>query len=195
MLLTIIVVASRSIPMMAGTMCQVEEREEGTMEQILVTPLRPMELILGKLLPFAVIGFVEATLALGLILAVFHIPLRGGVGPLYLFTGLFLLTTLGLGLLISTLVKTQQQAMLFAVFFVMMPFALLSGFIFPVENMPAAIQPFTQAIPLRHYLVAVRGIFLKGNTLYELWPQAAALLGIGAAILALAVASFHKRLE
>ncbi len=181
--------------MIVSSMALVKEREEGTMEQILVTPLRPLELVLGKLLPFALIGVVEATLAIGLTLAVFHIPLRGGLGLLYLFTGLFLLTTLGLGLLISTLVKTQQQAMLFAVFFVMMPFALLSGFIFPVENMPAVIQPVTQAIPLRHYLVAVRGIFLKGNTLSELWPQAAALLGLGAGILTLAVASFHKRLE
>ncbi|MFA4945619.1 MAG: ABC transporter permease [Lentisphaeria bacterium] len=181
--------------MIVSSMALVKEREEGTMEQIIVTPLRSGELIAGKLLPFAAIGFVEVTLALLVIHFVFHVPLRGSLPLLYLFSGLFLLTTLGLGLLISTLVRTQQQAMLFAVFFVMLPFTLLSGFIFPVANMPAAIRVVAELIPLNHYLVAVRGIFLKGSGWHELWPQAAALAASGAAILALAIAGFHKRLD
>lgn len=172
-----------------------KEREEGTLEQMIVTPLRPTELIAGKLLPFVAIGFAEITLALPVVLAVFHVPLRGSLLLFYLFSGLFLMSTLGLGLLISTLVKTQQQAMLVAAFFVMMPFILLSGFIFPVENMPPAIQVVAKFIPLKYYLTIVRGIFLKGAGWAELWPQALALVAWGGAILTLAVMSFHKKTD
>lgn len=181
--------------MIVTSMTLVKEREEGSLEQLIVTPLRPLELILGKLLPFVVVGFIEVTLAILVIRLVFHVPLHGHLGMLYLFSGLFLLTTLGLGMLVSTLVKTQQQAMFFATFFVMMPFILLSGFIFPVENMPGPIRLVTDIIPLKHYLVAVRAIFLKGCGWHELWQQAAALAGLGTAILALAAINFHKRLD
>jgi ABC-2 type transport system permease protein len=181
--------------MLVTSMTLVKEREDGTMEQIIVTPLRPRELVAGKLLPFVLIGFIEVTLALAVTLAVFRVPLRGSALTLYLLSGLFLLTTLGLGLFISTLVRTQQQAMLVAAFFVMMPFALLSGFIFPVENMPAPIQALTAFIPLKYYLEIVRGIFLKGVGLSDLWPDALALLVFGAVILTLAVMKFHKRLD
>jgi ABC-2 type transport system permease protein len=181
--------------MIVTSMALVKEREEGSLEQLIVTPLRPLELILGKLLPFVVVGFVEVTLAVLVIRIVFGVPLHGQLAMLYLFSGLFLLTTLGLGMLVSTLVKTQQQAMFFATFFVMMPFILLSGFIFPVENMPDPIRLVTDIIPLKHYLVAVRGIFLKGCGWHELWPQAAALIGLGTAIFALATINFHKRLD
>ena len=165
------------------------------MEQLVVTPLRSIELMAGKLLPFVVIGFVEITLALPVVLLVFHVPLKGSIILFYLFSGLFLMNTLGLGLLISTLVKTQQQAMLVATFFVMMPFILLSGFIFPVENMPPVIRIAAQFIPLKYYLTIVRGIFLKGIGWVELWPQALALLVWGTAILGLAVLKFHKKLD
>ena len=181
--------------MIVTSMALVKEREEGTMEQLIVTPIRPLELMLGKLLPFVVIGFLEITLALGVILGVFGVPLRGSVGLLYLFSGLFLLTTLGLGLLVSTLVKTQQQAMLVAAFFIMMPFVLLSGFIFPVENMPPAIQWLAQFIPLKYYLEIVRGLFLKGTGWAELWRPAAVLLAWGLSVLGLAALTFHKRLD
>ncbi|OGV64033.1 MAG: hypothetical protein A3K19_04505 [Lentisphaerae bacterium RIFOXYB12_FULL_65_16] len=181
--------------MIVTSMALVKEREEGTMEQIIVTPLRAWELILGKLLPYAAIGFVVVTLALPVILFVFHIPIRGSLPLFYGISGLFLLTTLGLGLLISSLVRTQQQAMLFAAFFVMMPFALLSGFIFPVENMPPGIQLVTHLIPLKYYLVALRGLFLKGAGWQELQPQAVALLAFGLVIVSVAVATFHKRLD
>ncbi|MBU4200603.1 MAG: ABC transporter permease [Verrucomicrobia bacterium] len=181
--------------MLVTSMALVKEREEGTLEQLIVTPLRPIELITGKLLPFVVIGFAEITLALPVVLLVFHVPLKGSIILFYFFSGLFLMNTLGLGLFISTLVKTQQQAMLVAAFFVMMPFILLSGFIFPVENMPPAIRAAAQFIPLKYYLTIVRGIFLKGAGLLELWPQALALLLWGAAILGLAVMKFHKKLD
>jgi len=181
--------------MVVAAMAFVKEREEGTMEQMLVTPLRRGELVAGKLLPFVVIGFLEVTVVLPVMLLVFHLPLRGSVALLYAFSGLFLLTTLGLGLLVSSLVKTQQQAMLVTVFFLMMPFVMLSGFIFPVENMPSPIRVVAEAIPLRHYLIAVRGIFLKGAGLAELWDEGLALLGTGVLILTSAVLSFHKRLD
>ncbi|MFH0953073.1 MAG: ABC transporter permease [Verrucomicrobiota bacterium] len=181
--------------MVVSSMALVKEREEGTMEQVLVTPLRSSEVIAGKLLPFVVIGFIEVTLALAVIFLVFRVPLRGSLLLLYLCSGLFLLTTLGLGTFVSTLVKTQQQAMMLAAFFVMMPFVLLSGFIFPVENMPVPIRWIAHMIPLKYYLIIVRGIFLKGTGWAELWPDAAILLVWGVGILSLAVMKFHKRLD
>jgi ABC-2 type transport system permease protein len=181
--------------MIVTSMSLVKEREEGTMEQVIVTPLRPGELMAGKLLPFVFIGFVEITLAIAVIRLGFRVPLRGNILALYFYSGLFLLTTLGLGLFVSTLVKTQQQAMLVAAFFVMMPFILLSGFIFPVENMPRPIQIVSAFIPLRYYLTIIRGIFLKGTWWPDLWPQALALFGWGAGILTLAALKFHKRLD
>jgi ABC-2 type transport system permease protein len=183
------------VTMLVTSMSLVKELEEGTMEQIIVTPLRPGELIAGKLLPFVAIGFVEITLALAAIRGVFHVPLRGHMLTLYLLSALFLLTTLGLGLFISTLVRTQQQAMMLSTFFVMMPFVLLSGFIFPVENMPAAIQYVAALIPLKYYLSIVRALFLKGSGWIDVWRDAVVLLAWGLGILALATAKFHKRLD
>ena len=165
------------------------------MEQLIVTPLRPVELMLGKLLPFVVIGFIEVTLALLVIRLVFGISVHGNLGLLYAFSGLFLLSNLGLGLFVSTLVKTQQQAMLASTFFVMMPFMMLSGFAFPVENMPPAIQVVTDAIPLKYYLILVRGVFLKGTGWASLWRETLILAGFGVLILGLAVARFRKRLD
>jgi ABC-2 type transport system permease protein len=181
--------------MIVTSMALVKEREDGTMEQLIVTPIRPVELMIGKLLPFVVIGFIEITLALGVILGVFGVPLRGSLLLLYAFSGLFLLTTLGLGLFVSTLVRTQQQAMVVAAFFVMMPFVLLSGFIFPVENMPPAIQVLAAFIPLKYYLEIVRGLFLKGTGVNELWQPALILLLWGISILGLASLKFRKRLD
>jgi ABC-2 type transport system permease protein len=181
--------------MIVTSMALVKEREEGTMEQLIVTPLRPGELIAGKLLPFAGIGFGMVTLALPVMLLIFGVPFRGSILLLYALVALFLLNTLGLGLFISTLVRTQQQAMMLATFFVMMPFVLLSGFIFPVENMPPLIQVLAEFIPLRHFLTIIRGLFLKGVGMAELWPPALALLGWGTAILALAILKSRKRLD
>ena len=181
--------------MIVTSMALVKEREEGTMEQLIVTPLRPAELVAGKLLPFAIIGLVEVTLCLPVILGVFRVPLHGNVLYIYVSSALFLMTTLGLGLLISTLVHTQQQAMLVASFFVMMPFVLLSGFIFPVENMPWGIRWATYLIPLRYYLTIIRSVFLKAAGPDVLWPHGLFLLAWGVGILALATRKFHKRLD
>jgi len=180
--------------MIVGSMAFVKEREQGTMEQLIVTPLRSGELIVGKMLPFVVVGFVEMTLTLPIMRFALGVPFRGNLALLYLFAGLFLLTTLGLGLFISSLVRTQQQAMMVAAFFVMMPFMLLSGFTFPIASMPKAFQVVAAAIPLKYFLIAVRGIFLKGVGWRELWPNAVVLLGWGAGILSLAVVAFRKRI-
>ncbi len=181
--------------MVVMSMAIVKERERGTMEQLVVTPLRSRELIAGKLAPFVVIGFAEVTLILPVIVLVFRLVPRGGVLALYVFSGLFLLSTLGLGLLISTIAKTQQQAMMIAAFFVMLPFVLLSGFVFPVANMPAPMRAVAALMPLKYYLTAVREIFLKGNGWRELWREAAFLAAAGPAILGLAAARFRKKLD
>ncbi len=181
--------------MLVTSMALVKEREDGTLEQLIVTPLRPVELVAGKLLPFVVVGFAEVTFALGAIRLVFGIAPRGSLVTLYALSGLYLLTTLGLGLFVSTLVRTQQQAMMVATFFVMMPFILLSGFAFPVANMPPGFQVVANCMPLTHYLIIIRGLFLKGVGWAELWPEAVILLAWGGGILALAVARFRKRLD
>jgi ABC-2 type transport system permease protein len=172
----------------------VKEKEIGTLEQLLVTPIKPYQLIIGKLLPFAVIGVVDIVLVLAVTRWWFAVPLRGSIPLLFGLSGLFLLTTLGLGLFISTISKTQQQAMMTAQFFFFMPFIYLSGFTFPIENMPQAIQYLTFAIPLRYYIVIIRGLFLKGVGVAELWPQALALWVFGTVILTLAVWKFKSKL-
>jgi ABC-2 type transport system permease protein len=183
------------ITMMLTSLGIVREKEIGTLEQLMVTPIRPYQLILGKLIPFAVIGFLDVIIVLAIARFWFAVPLVGSLALLFALSGLFILTTLGLGLFISTIARSQQQAMLIAQFFFFMPFLFLSGFAFPVANMPRVIQYATYVIPLRYFLEIVRGVFLKGAGLSELWPQALALLGIGAAILSLSVLRFHKSLE
>jgi ABC-2 type transport system permease protein len=161
----------------------------------MVTPIRPYQLIIGKLLPFTVIGFVDVVIVLAIARFWFGVPLVGSLPLLFALSALFILTTLGLGLFISTIAKSQPQAMLIAQFFFFMPFLFLSGFAFPVANMPRVIQYATYVIPLRYFLQIVRGVFLKGAGLAELWGQALALLGIGTLILTLSVLRFHKTLE
>ncbi len=173
----------------------VREKEIGTMEQLLVTPIKPYQLILGKLIPFTAIGFLDVLIVLAVAHYWFEVPMVGSLPLLFALSGLFILTTLGLGLFISTIARTQQQAMLIAQFFFFMPFIFLSGFAFPIANMPEVIQWITYVIPLRYFLEIVRGIFLKGSGVRELWPQGAALLGIGVVIFSLSVARFQKKLE
>ena len=157
----------------------VKEKEIGTLEQLMVTPIRPYQLIIGKLIPFAVIGFIDVVIVLAIARFWFEVPLVGSLPLLFALSGLFILTTLGLGLFISTIARSQQQAMLISQFFFFIPFVFLSGFAFPVANMPRIIQYATYVIPLRYFLEIVRGVFLKGAGLAELWGQALALLGIG----------------
>lgn len=172
----------------------VREKEVGTIEQILVTPIKPYQFILGKLLPFIIIGFVDVALVLGVAVNWFGIPLKGNIPLLFALCGLFLLTTLGLGLFVSTVSRTQQQALMTAQFFIFFPFIFLSGFTFPIENMPPVIQAVTYLIPLRYFMVIIRGLFLKGVGMVELWDEALALLVFGLIILSLSVARFQKRL-
>jgi ABC-2 type transport system permease protein len=171
----------------------VREKELGTLEQLNVTPLRRWELIAGKLLPYGVIAMVDVFLVTAVAIFWFEIPLRGSLLLLLGTSVLYLLCTLGLGLFISTISETQQQAMMTATFFFLTPMIYLSGFIFPIENMPRVIQPLTYLIPLRYFLVIVRGIFLKGVGLDVLWPQVAAMTAWGVSMLALAVARSRKR--
>ena len=177
-----------------SSMAVVREREVGTLEQLNVTPLSRLELIVGKLVPYAVIGMIDAMIVLVVIVFWFQVPLRGSFWLLLGMSSIYLLTTLGLGLFISTISNTQQQAMMTSTFFFMTPMMYLSGFVFPIENMPAWIQPLTFLIPLRYFVVILRGIFLQGVGLETLWPQALALFAWGLVILTLAVLRSSKRL-
>ena len=177
-----------------AAMAIVREKELGTLEQLNVTPLRRWELIVGKLLPYGVIALVDVLLVCAVAVFWFEVPLRGSVALLLAMSLVYVLCTLGLGLFISTISDTQQQAMMTATFFFLTPMIYLSGFIFPIENMPAVIQFATYLIPLRYFLIIVRGIFLKGIGLDLLWPQAAALTAWGVIVLALAVARSRKRI-
>ncbi|HEY0284164.1 MAG TPA: ABC transporter permease [Vicinamibacterales bacterium] len=177
-----------------SSMAIVREREIGTLEQLNVTPLGRLELIIGKLLPYGIIGLIDVLIVLVVIVFWFEVPLRGSFWLLFGMSLIYLLTTLGLGLFTSTISHTQQQAMMTSTFFFLIPMMYLSGFIFPIENMPAVIQPITYLIPLRYFVVILRGIFLKGVGLETLWPQALALLGWGVVILTLAYMRSSKRL-
>ncbi|MEO6212570.1 MAG: ABC transporter permease [Vicinamibacterales bacterium] len=178
-----------------AAMAVVREKEIGTLEQLHVTPLRRWELIAGKLLPYGLIGMIDVLLVVAVAVFWFEVPLRGSFPLLFVISMLYVFCTLGLGLFISTISETQQQAMMTATFFFLMPMIYLSGFIFPIENMPPAIRWVTYLIPLRYFLVIVRGIFLKGVGLEILWPQVAALSAWGAVVLSLAVARSRKRLN
>jgi len=181
------------ITMLLSSLAIVREKEIGTIEQVIVTPIRKGEFILGKTLPFVLIGYIDVALISGVGALVFDAPVRGSLWLLFLATTLFLMSSLGAGLLISTVSQTQQQAMMTA-FFIIFPAMLLSGFAFPIENMPEPAQWLTLLNPLRYYMVIIRGIFLKGIGIEILWPQLAALGGLGVVLLSLAVTRFHKTL-
>lgn len=172
----------------------VREREVGTLEQILVTPIRPFEFIIGKTLPFFLIGLVQVSIVAAVGMLWFGVPFKGSPFVLLLGTCLFLLSTLAIGLLISTLCKTQQQAFA-SNFFVLNPMFILSGFSFPIPSMPEVLQYLTWLDPLRYYLVIVRGTFIKGVGMDILWPQMLALLALGSGLLLMAMLRFHKSLD
>ena len=179
------------ITLMLTGMAVVREKEIGTMEQVMVTPITPAEFILGKTLPFALIGFADVLLVTLVGVFWFDVPIRGHLLLLLAATALYLMTSLGTGLLISTLSQTQQQAMM-STFFFFFPAVLLSGFMFPIANMPPIVQWVTYLNPLRYFLVIVRGIFLKGVGVAVLWPQMAALGVLGVGVLWLATWRFRK---
>jgi len=190
----VIVLVITIITLVLTALALVREKEIGTMEQLMVTPLRPVELMLGKTIPFALVGIFDLLLVTTLALVVFHVPLRGNLFLLILGAALYVLTTLGLGLFVSTVSLTQQQAMMLSFFF-SFPLILLSGFAFPIANMPPFIQWATYLNPMRYFLEIVRAVFLKGVGVEILWPKFVALALLGIGILGYNSLRFHKRLE
>ena len=182
------------ISLLLTSLAIIKEREAGTMEQLIVTPLKPYEFIIGKTIPYTVVSIGQMVLVMVFAIYWFEIPLAGSVLPLFFATCLFLLSTLGTGLFISTVSKTQQQAMMTTFFFIL-PFFMLSGFVFPIANMPEFVQWLTYLNPLRYFLIIIRGIFLKGVGLHVLWPQYAALAVLGVIVFTGAVGRFRKRLD
>ena len=183
------------LTMILTSLAIVKEKELGTLEQLVVTPIRSHQLILGKIAPFLIIGLIDVVLVVGVARLFFGLELKGDFWLLFLLNIIFLMTTLGLGLFVSTMAHTQQQAMMTSIFFIMLPMMFFSGFVFPIENMPGIIQGVSYLMPLRYFFVIVRGLFLKGVGLDVLWPQALALFGFGVIILSLSVAKFRKRLS
>jgi ABC-2 type transport system permease protein len=171
----------------------VREREVGTLEQLMVSPLQPLELIAGKCVPFAVIGMIDLLIVTAVGLFWFDVPFRGSFLLLLLASLLYLLSGLGIGLFVSTISNTQQEAFM-GMFLIFLPAVLLSGFMFPVDSMPKVFQWLTVLNPVRHYLEIVRGIFLKGSGIGPLWQQYAALAVMGLAILGFAASRFEKRI-
>lgn len=179
---------------MITSMALVRERERGTLEQLIVTPIGKTSLMLGKILPFVLVGYVQMTVVLLLGSLVFRVPIQGNLLLLYVITLAFIVGSLGLGLFLSTLVRTQAQAMQLGFFF-LLPNILLSGFMFPREAMPAPAQWLGNAIPLTYYLRVLRGVLLKGSGLDALWPDAAILTLFAVLLVALSVRRFSKTLE
>ena len=182
------------LPIILTAQAIVREREIGTLEQIMVTPIRSWELMLGKTLPFAMIGLLDAIMIALIGVFWFEVPLRGNPFILLLGSILFLMSSVGIGLFISTISSTQQQAQI-STFFFMMPAFILSGFAFPLENMPEWLQMITYANPLRYFLIIIRGVFLKGNGLDILWPEMLALAILGGLTILLSSLRFQKRLK
>lgn len=172
----------------------VREKEAGTMEQLIVTPIRPHQLIVGKLLPFVLIGLVEAAFVTALARYWFVVPVRGSLALLFLACVAFMLNTLGFGLFISTLSRTQQQSMFTTVFFIM-PMIMIGGFVFPIENMPPFFQTVSHIVPTRYFFTMIRGLMLRGAGWGEIWDQLASLAVLGTVILGLSIARFKKRLD
>lgn len=177
------------------SMAIVREREIGTMEQLIVTPIKKYQLLLGKLIPFTMIGFVILLIVMIIMVLWFGIPVRGNILYLLFAALLFILSNLGIGLFISTVSKTQQQAMMASVFALMMPMIYLSGFAFPIENMPEFFQYITYAIPLRYFITIIRGVVLKGIGFSSLWMETLILFGMGVSILVLSANRFSKKVE
>ena len=189
----VIAVVVLLISLLLTAMAIVREREIGTMEQLMVTPIQPFELILGKTLPFVLISFIDVLVVTFIGINWFNVPIQGSLGLLLFGAGLYLMSTIGIGLFISTISQTQQQALMSSFFFYL-PAVLLSGFMFPISNMPEPAQWITYLNPLRYFLVIIRDIFLKGSGLEILWPQFAALAVLGTALLLISSLRFKKRM-
>jgi len=182
------------ITLMLTAMAVVREKELGTLEQLMVSPVTPVEVLMGKTVPFSIIAFGEVAFVTTVAVFLFRIPIKGSLTLLFVATGLYLLSCLGAGLLISAISRTQQQAMM-STFLFILPAILLSGFAFPIYNMPSWIQILTYLDPLRYFLVMIRGIFMKGVGAAVLWPQMVGLLALGLVTFGAGIIGFRKGLE
>ena len=183
------------ITLILTSLAVVKEKEIGTMEQLIVTPLKPYQIIIGKLVPFVVLSFAAVIIILAAMYFIFGIPVKGEIWFLFFSSFLYILSTLGLGLFVSTISKTQQQAMMISIFGVMMPMIFLSGFAFPIENMPKSIQYISYIVPLRYFNDIIRGVILKGLGFADLWLNALLLFVMGIVILFFSSLRFKSRLE
>jgi ABC-2 type transport system permease protein len=183
------------ITLILTSLAVVKEKEIGTMEQLIVTPLKPYQIIIGKLIPFIVLAFAAVLIIVAAMWLIFGIPVKGELWFLFLSSFLYILSTLGLGLFVSTISKTQQQAMMISIFTVMMPMIFLSGFAFPIENMPRSIQLISYVVPLRYFNEIIRGVIIKGLGFSDLWINALLLLVIGITILFLSSIRFKNKIE
>jgi len=183
------------ITLILTSLAVVKEKEIGTMEQLIVTPLKPYQIIIGKLVPFILLGFIAVIIVLTAMRFIFNIPVKGEIVFLFVSSFFYILSTLGLGLFVSTISKTQQQAMMISIFVVLMPMVFLSGFAFPIENMPPIIQIISYVIPLRYFIIIIRGVVTKGLGFAELWQNAVVLLLFGVTILSLSSLRFQKKME
>jgi ABC-2 type transport system permease protein len=183
------------VAVLVTSMAVVRERERGTLEQLVVSPVRPVELMVGKMIPYGLITFVDVLLVLAVGYLVFGVEIKGSLGLLLGISLLFLMGCLGLGLFISSVSTTQQNAFLVSIIATLLPTFILSGFIFPIESMPAPIQPFTYLVPARYFLIVVRSIILKGAGLQIFWEQVIFLAAFALLAVGLAASKFKKRLE
>ena len=183
------------ITLILTSLAIVKEKEIGTMEQLIVTPLKPYQIIIGKLVPFVILGFIAVIIVLTAMRFIFAIPVKGDIIFLFVSASFYIFSTLGLGLLVSTISKTQQQAMMLAIFVVLMPMIFLSGFAFPIENMPKIIQYISYVIPLRYFIDIIRGVVTKGLGFADLWLEAVILFLMGVFILSLSSVRFHKKMD
>ena len=190
----IVAVLIMIISLLFTSMAIIREKEVGTMEQLIVTPMRPFELILGKTIPYILISIAQMVAVSLFAVFWFEVPMRGSALLMFAGVCLFLLSNLGIGLFVSTISATQQQAMMTTFFFIQ-PLFMLSGFVFPIKNMPLVIQWLTLLNPLRYFIVIIRGVFLKGVGFSVLWPQFAALTVLGTLLFWLATRRFNKRLD
>ncbi len=188
----IVVVLLTILPMMLSAMSLVKEKEIGTLEQLLVTPLRKSQLLMGKIIPFLILSYVELTIVTLVAVFVFKIDMNGSYTLLALLALIFLFTTIGLGIFTSTITQSQQQAM-FVAWFIMVFMLIMSGFFIPIENMPVVLQDITYLNPMRYFMTIVRDIFQKGSGISFLWKESAPLAMLGVIIFSFSVLKFHKR--
>jgi len=183
------------VAVLVTSMAVVRERERGTLEQLVVSPVRPVELMVGKMIPYGLITFIDVLLVLAVGYLVFGVEIKGSLGLLLGISVLFLMGCLGLGLFISSVSTTQQNAFLASIIATLLPTFVLSGFIFPIESMPAPVQPFTYLVPARYFLIVVRAIILKGVGVEIFWEQVVFLVVFALLAIGLAASRFKKRLE